>query len=328
MSVLILPKQLALPGLSQRWREGDDYYRPSEEPINTLHYEIATVKQDGAKLAKGGTGVRAFIEFHHYSHSYVASRRRFALYRHGELVGAAVFSQNMQDASYPDSFAARLEEREARKREKNLDPRRRVKLEASKLCGIELGRLVLLNSVEGNGESWFVGECLRRLRREGFLGVLSFCDPVKRQRADGSEVMPGHHGGIYQSCNAHFAGRATGRTLHLFPDGTTPNERSVQKIRKMETGWDEAVAKFEEFGAPPFDPHWDAERRCAWVSEAKAATTTPMPHPGNWKYLFPLDHALLKVLPPNFLEYPPPPSGIRPMPKWGRRAARLVGRAA
>ena len=37
------------------------------------------------------------MERHHYSRSYVAARRRFGLYRGGQLQGVAVFSQPVQE---------------------------------------------------------------------------------------------------------------------------------------------------------------------------------------------------------------------------------------
>ncbi len=314
MVALFLERQLALPGLSQRWEEGDDLYRPADEPIRTSDYEIADLTGKGSD-----TIARAFIERHHYSHSYVAARRRFALYhRSGDLVGIAVFSQPMQDASFPGCFEERFEERERRREARAQDPRCRQIEEACDLCGVELGRLVLLDSVAGNGESWFVGECFRRLRREGFIGVLSFSDPIARTRADGTEVTPGHHGGIYQGCNAHFAGRGAASILRLFPDGTVPNPRGLVKVRKLERGWEPQVARLRAYGAPAFDPCWPREERSAWVRRSITAITRPMKHPGNWKYLFPLDRALKHVLPPNPDDYPAPAGG-RPAPKWGRR---------
>ena len=56
---------------------------------------------------------------------------------------------------------------------------------------VELGRLVLLDEVPGNGESWFIARCFELLRREGIVGVLSFSDPVPRTTADGRKVLPG-----------------------------------------------------------------------------------------------------------------------------------------
>lgn len=68
--------------------------------------------------------------------------------------------------------------------------------------GVELGRLLLLDDVPGNGESWFVAECLRRLRKAGLAGVVSFADPAPRFGKDGTVITPGHLGTVYQALNA------------------------------------------------------------------------------------------------------------------------------
>jgi hypothetical protein len=47
-----------------------------------------------------------------------------------------------------------------------------------------------------------------------------FSDPVERRRADGTVIMPGHVGVIYQASNAVYTGRGTARTLALLPDLT------------------------------------------------------------------------------------------------------------
>jgi hypothetical protein len=72
---------------------------------------------------------KRFIIKHHYSRSYPAARRRFGLYREGNLVGCAIFSNPTNTKSLTNVF--------------NVDP-----------CLLaELGRLVLLDEVEANGES-------------------------------------------------------------------------------------------------------------------------------------------------------------------------------
>jgi len=49
--------------------------------------------------------------------------------------------------------------------------------------GVELSRLVLLDHIPGNAESWFVARAFRALREEKpeVRGVVSYCDPVPRQ---------------------------------------------------------------------------------------------------------------------------------------------------
>jgi hypothetical protein len=298
--------QLDLPGLAQRWDEGDEVWVGDELPIDTWNYEIADLGGDGSD-----TIARTFIKRHHYSHKYVVARRRFALYhRTGELRGVAVFSEPMQpkvtSPYFPDAPA----------------------LPDGGKSTAELGRLVLLDKVRKNGETWFVGECFRRLKREGFSGVVSFSDPKIRPRLDGSSVTPGHCGIIYQGLGAHFAGRSTPRIVRLFPDGTEPNPRGMTKIRKLETGWPVQVEDLTRAAAAlgrdleRFDPRWNRQRRSAWVQAALAAATRRFPHPGNWRYVWGFTEAYRKALPPNPREYPVPPGGRVP-PRFGRRAEAL-----
>lgn len=286
MSTLFLEKQLGLPGLTQRWREREEGWRPGTEPIRTSDYEIATIAGDAAP--------RAFVERHHYSGSYVAARRRFGLYRHGELVGVAVYSAPMSASAmtryFPDTATS-----------------------------LELGRLVLLDEVPGCGESFFVAETFRHLKREGFVGILSFSDPVPRPRADGSLVSPGHVGIIYQALSARFEGRGTARTIRLLPDGRAMNDRGLQKIRALEPGWEGQVARLVAAGAAAFDR---TDPR-AWLQRELPRVTRAMRHPGNFRYVWGLSRSIRRSLPANPAGYPPPPGG-RASAKWGRRAPSIA----
>src|SRR4051812_9485809 len=126
--------------ISQRWRDRRDSYRPAGEPIRTLDYEVAVVPWKNAV---------AFVKQHHYSATCPAIRRRFGLYRRGELTGVAIFSQPMHNAVLRDFPGTHRE-------------------------SMELGRFVLLDDVPSNGETWMLGRCFELLRREGVLGVVSF----------------------------------------------------------------------------------------------------------------------------------------------------------
>ena len=150
----------------QRWRGRRASYRPAGEVIDPRRYEVAPIDTD--------TEARAFVVAHHYSASYPAARVRVGLYRAGALVGVAVFSVPAQ-AKALDVLPCDRDE------------------------AVELGRLVLLDDVAGNGESWFVAQAFAELRRRGFAGVLSFSDPIERRAADGALVKPGHRGVVYQA---------------------------------------------------------------------------------------------------------------------------------
>ncbi|MCL4499209.1 MAG: hypothetical protein M1335_03070, partial [Chloroflexi bacterium] len=190
--------------MNQRWRNGRASYRVPDEVIQTREYEIVAMATERE--------VRAFITAHHYLRSLPPSRFRFGLYRHEELVGAAVFTYPVNDRTITNVFGCPAIE------------------------GAELGRLVLLDEVPGNGESWFVAECLRRLRRIGLAGVVSFSDPVPRSTAAGEIVTPGHIGTVYQALNAVYLGRSSPRTLRLLGDGTVLSDRTLQKLRAGEPG--------------------------------------------------------------------------------------------
>ncbi len=257
--------------MNQRWELGRHRWRPAGETIRTSEYEVAEIPDD--------TTARRFIELHHYSHEYVAARFRFGLFHRGVLVGVAVFSQPVNNKTLTNVFPVHH-------------------LEA---C--ELGRLVLLDEVAGNGESWFVSRCFDRLRKaevvapdgrefRGILGVVSFSDPMPRRTLSGEIVLPGHVGTIYQALNGIYAGRGTARTLRILPDGTCLNARSIQKIRKREKGWVGQVEKLRSYGA---DEPWEDTR--AWLGYWVPRLTRALPHAGNHKYLWALGRELRNSLP-------------------------------
>jgi len=188
----------------QRWRNGRERYRPARETIATREYEITETQSDQL--------IGEFLAKHHYLRSTPPARFRFCLHRAGQLVGAAVFSHPTNDLSITGTFGCAAIET------------------------VELSRLVLLDEVPANGESYFVGACLRRLRALGLAGVISFADPVLRSTADGRLVKPGNVGTFYQALNACLVGRSTARTLRLLPDGSVLADRTIQKLRKGEPG--------------------------------------------------------------------------------------------
>lgn len=111
-----------LPDGNQRWSQQKSTYRPPTEVIKTADYEVAVLTTDKA--------AKTFIQEHHYSGTYPASRFRFGLFTHGNLVGVAVFSVPMQNKVISNVFP-----------EHNVNDY------------TELGRFVLLDEVPGNGET-------------------------------------------------------------------------------------------------------------------------------------------------------------------------------
>jgi hypothetical protein len=113
-----------------------------------------------------------------------------------------------------------------------------------------------------------------------------FSDPVPRRRADGTVVMPGHVGVIYQASNAIYTGRGTPRTLTLLPDGTVFSDRAAQKIRRQDSGHHYAERQLTSLGARP--PR-AGENPATWLADALATVhARKARHPGCHRYAFPI----------------------------------------
>lgn len=233
----------------QRWRAGRCRWRPSAEGFDPRAYEVAPIADD--------TTARAFVEAHHYAKSYPAARRRFGLYtRRGALVGVAVYSVPMHPAV--------------------LRPWRGDD-------ATELGRLVLLDAVPGNAESWFVRRTFDVLAAEGFAGVVSYSDPVRRVALDGRVVLPGHVGTVYQALGAVYTGRGRSQTLRLLPDGSALSGRAVAKIRGGERGWRYAVEQLVAAGARA---PAEGEDLRGWLDEVLPSLVRPLRHDGCHRYVW------------------------------------------
>lgn len=256
---------------TQRWREGRASYRPAREVVSTRHLEVVELPDDRT--------ASQFVAAHHYSRSYPAARWRFGLYERGTLSGVAVFSQPMNDRALTNVFGP-----------------------ITRTDAAELGRLVLLDEVGANAESWFVARCFARLRLQGLRGVLSFADPVRRVTTDGRVVMPGHVGIVYQALNARYLGRSTPRRLQVLPDGTIASPRALQKIRGAERGWRAAVALLVSHGAEPLEESAGRAERLEWLGRTLGSITRPLKHGGNHRYAWALDRRL--DLPPASGDYP------------------------
>lgn len=249
----------------QRWRDHRSLYRPAGEVIRTSDYDVAQIDDEAT--------ARTFVESHHYSRSYPAARRRFGLHLHGELVGVAIFSVPVQ----PLALAC---------------------LPGGE--GVELGRLVLLDAVPANAESWMLARCFESLRRDSFPGVIAFSDPMPRVGTDGEVLSPGHVGTIYQASNASYLGRSRAETLRVLPDGTVFHRRAQAKVRARECGWRYASRILVSHGAEPLGEHEDS---VAWLATWLPRLTRAMRHPGNFKYAWALQRRDRRHLPPS-LPYP------------------------
>lgn len=243
----------------QRWRDRRASYRPAGEPIATRLHEVAAIADD--------VTAKRFVIGHHYSASFPAARFRFGLYRGASLVGVAVFSQPVREEVFSGLPGHGLER-------------------------VELGRLVLLDEVQANAESWFVARAFELLRREGLVSVVSFSDPVPRSNAAGDIIFLGHAGTVYQALNATFIRRTRPETRRLLPDGTVLHNRALAKVRKLDRGWHHVVAHLEQHGARPLvgDP-------IAWLGRELPRITRPLWHGGNLKYAWALDRRARRFMP-------------------------------
>jgi len=241
----------------QRWRERRETYRPAGEPIDPRRYGVEVALEGEAK---------PFCRRHHYSGSWPATRLAVGLYRARrwitpELVGVAAFSVPMQPAAIPRWTGQPAD------------------------AGVELGRLVLLDEVEANGESFFIARALRLLAQElpEVRAVLSYSDPMRRTTDEGHIVMPGHVGGVYQALSARHVGRSASRFLLMDRWGRVVSERALSKIRLEERGHAYAYQQLLRAGAPPRRPFEDGA-----VYVARALAEGPfrrVKHPGNLAYI-------------------------------------------
>lgn len=144
--------------------------------------------------------VRSFIEANHYSGSINGCKvsLAFALYEAGELVGAALFGALSTTAW-----------------------KRYGKSEAEV---VELRRLVCLDRMPRNTESWFIAQCLRKLKKATSYRVcVSYADPHH-----------GHVGIIYQAANWSYEGTTPADTAFRTPDGRTYHSRALRTKYKGE----------------------------------------------------------------------------------------------
>ena len=250
---------------SQRWRHRRHSFVPSATLIDPSTYSVDVI--DCGRQAK------PFVESHHYSGSFPATRLSCGLFRSGtagqsELVGVCSFAVPMNNAAIPLHTG--------------LDDH---------LAGVDLGRLVLLDDVAGNGESWFVSRAFKLLRREKpeILSVIAYSEPVRRIGQDGSVVMPGHCGMVYQALSAELRGRSTARTVNMLPNGRMASPRAISKIRAQDTGSAYAERQLVEAGAPA---RTFGEHPSEWLMRLRSTgVLTPVRHPGNLVYAFALTRA-------------------------------------
>lgn len=245
---------------SQRWKDRRSRFVKTDSFINTKVHHVDIISCH--KQAK------PFVEQHHYSGSFPATRLSCGIFRnegmHSRLVGVACFSVSMNPHA----------------------GRKYTGMVGN--SSVELGRLVLLDDVESNGESWFVSKCFSLLRQEkpDIEAVYAYSDPVPRIDNSGRIIMPGHVGEVYQALSAHCRGRATPRAQFVTPDGNIFSERTLSKIVLNECGNEYAAKMLLSTGVDERRPLEDPR---AWIERLKSEKQISVrKHPGNWVYSFAL----------------------------------------
>lgn len=240
----------------QRWRDRRPHYRPAGEVFDTKRASVEVIEESVAK---------AFVVRHHYAGTFPASRLRAGLFvqnafEQAELVGVAVFGVPVHQAIIPKYF-------------EGLAPN----------SGTVLARLVLLDKVAANAESWFVARAFRLVREHKQIeGVLSYSDPVERVDVDGNVVKRGHVGTVYQALNASYRGRSRAQAMVFSRDGRVVDQRTLSKLRNDESGAGYAYDQLRSVGAPDRQP---LEAGRAYVARALAeGSFRTVQHPGNHTY--------------------------------------------
>jgi hypothetical protein len=246
-----------LATVCQRWQNKRTSFRPAGELFNPGRHEVVVLSESDA---------RGFITEHHYSGSMPASRFRAGLMRkmpfgRDVLAGVAVFSVPMQAAVLSRHLKADVQ------------------------TGAELGRFVLLDEVEGNGETYFLAAANRLLARETPIrAVVSYSDPIARVCEDGRILKPGHIGVIYQASGFRMVGRSSPRTLVLTGSGLVISDRALSKIRNQEQGHAYAYQQLLAAGAP--ERKFGEDPRSYVQRALQSGCFTRHRHPGNFVYTY------------------------------------------
>lgn len=233
---------------SQRWRDRRAQWATDFSVIDPYAYGIDVIDHAVAK---------AFIARHHYLPSYPAAQLAVGLFgRRAVLEGVAVFAVPVTNAviTRHTGFA---------------DPSK----------GSVLARLILLDSVPQNGESFFCSRAFRLLRtaRPAIEAVVSYSDPEA-----------GHIGRVYAALSGAHRGVTRPRTV-LRAGARTISDRTLSKIRLGECGMDGAIDQLVHLGMPPPARH---ELPAEWLQRLQREQFLERHrHPGLFTYCFELTSA-------------------------------------
>jgi len=242
---------MSIDNATMRWKYGREGFLLDLERgvFNPSGYDVVRVREQ--------SGSAAFVGEHHYSGTWKGGGLVFDLMHHAKRVGVAVYSQ----PGGPKVLGAWFPGHEK--------------------TSLELSRLVLLDEVPFNAETWMLARTRDLLWRDGYTGVVSYSDPMPRPRADGSLLFPGHVGTTYKAASAIYTGQTKGEAQWLFRDGTVFPSRDRTKIRAFAfgqdtcKGWDYAKDVLLAQGAPPFEFAFGDERASAWCDSSLRASSSP-----------------------------------------------------
>ena len=234
---------------SQRWRDRRSRFVANDTVIDPRHYTVDVVDHETAK---------AFVAEHHYLTRYPAAQLAVGLFGPGRggsasLDGIIVFGVPATGAviTRHTGYA---------------DPRR----------GCVLQRLLCLPSVAANGESFFAARAFRLLREAKPMidALVSFSDP-----------QVGHCGCVYAALSEAYRGTTRPRSV-LRIAGETVSDRTLSKIRNLESGHAGAVDQLVRLGAPRPGP---SEQLRQWLDRCRAdGTLVPGRQAGLFSYCFEL----------------------------------------
>lgn len=255
---------------TQRWQDRRTKFVPAATIIDPREYAVDIVHSERTAAP--------FLTTHHYLGTLPAARLSCGLYRNGpggkpELVGIAVFSQPVNNASIPLRTGL-----------------------SNPAVACDLGRLVLLDDVPGNGESWFVARALKLLRAEkpSIQSVIAYSDPVRQTLPDGRIILPGHIGHVYQALSATYTGRTQPRRRLLTPNGSVLSDRTISKVLAGDHGAVPAIDRLMHMGASNFKAGEDTRD---WLARLeKENFLTRQSHPGCHAYTFPLARTARRAL--------------------------------
>ncbi|WP_455712009.1 Mom family adenine methylcarbamoylation protein [Streptomyces canus] len=146
---------------------------------------------------------------------------------------------------------------------------------------LELNRLVLLDEVPANAETWLQARAFRLAAARGVRGVVAHSDPQPRTRltAHGPEtIFPGHYGTIYQAKGMDYLGKTRPRRLTMLPDGSVLHGRAMSKVRNNERGRGGVERRLVALGARPRD---EVEPGRTWLEEALQTVGAQCVHHGG-----------------------------------------------